>query len=47
MQSLGALGHFDYNQAGAYAYEQAFLTIRQLSLPMTETEEQVRRMLGI
>jgi serine/threonine-protein kinase HipA len=45
MQSLGALGHFDYNQAGAYAYEQAFLTIRQLALPMAATEEQFRRML--
>ena len=45
MQSLGALGHFDYNQAGAHAYEQAFLTIRQLGLPMAATEEQFRRML--
>jgi serine/threonine-protein kinase HipA len=45
MQSLAALGHFDYNQAGAYAYEQAFLTIRQLGLPMAATEEQFRRML--
>ena len=45
MQSLGALGHFDYNQAGAHAYEQAFLTIRQLGLPMAAMEEQVRRML--
>jgi serine/threonine-protein kinase HipA len=45
MQSLGALGHFDYNQAGAYAYEQAFLTIRRLGLPMAATEEQFRRML--
>jgi serine/threonine-protein kinase HipA len=45
VQSLGALGHFDYNQAGAYAYEQAFLTIRQLGLPMAATEEQFRRML--
>src|SRR6266404_1086251 len=26
MQSLSALAHFDFNQAGAYAYEQAFLT---------------------
>ncbi|MGE0394226.1 MAG: type II toxin-antitoxin system HipA family toxin, partial [Vicinamibacterales bacterium] len=25
MQSLGGLAHFNYNQAGAYAYEQAFL----------------------
>lgn len=45
MQSLGALGHLDYNQAGAYSYEQAFLTIRQLGLPMTAMEEQFRRML--
>lgn len=45
MQSLGALAHLDYNQAGAYGYEQAFLTIRQFGLPMAATEEQFRRML--
>jgi serine/threonine-protein kinase HipA len=44
MQSLGALAHFDFNQAGAYAYEQALLTIRQLELPMAAIEEQFRRM---
>jgi serine/threonine-protein kinase HipA len=44
MQSLGALSHFDYNQAGAYAYEQAFLAIRRLALPMAAIEEQFRRM---
>jgi len=44
MQSLGALAHFDFNQAGAYAYEQALLTIRQLNLPMEAVEEQFRRM---
>ena len=44
MQSLGALAHFDFNQAGAYAYEQALLTIRQLHLPMAAVEEQFRRM---
>lgn len=44
MQSLCALAHFDFNQAGAYAYEQALLTIRQLNLPMTTVEEQFRRM---
>ena len=44
MQSLGALAHFDFNQAGAYAYEQAFLVIRQLNLPMAAVEEQFRRM---
>ncbi|MEI6389542.1 MAG: HipA domain-containing protein [Verrucomicrobiota bacterium] len=43
MQSLGAMAHFDFNQAGAYAYEQAMLTIRQLKLPMSAVEEQFRR----
>jgi serine/threonine-protein kinase HipA len=44
MQSLCALAHFDFNQAGAYGYEQALLTIRQLQLPMAAIEEQFRRM---
>jgi serine/threonine-protein kinase HipA len=44
MQSLCALAHFDFNQAGAYGYEQALLTIRQLNLPMAAVEEQFRRM---
>jgi serine/threonine-protein kinase HipA len=44
MQSLGALAHFDFNQAGAYSYEQALLIIRQLELPMAAVEEQFRRM---
>jgi serine/threonine-protein kinase HipA len=44
MQSLCALGHFDFNSAGAYSYEQALLTIRQLELPMATVEEQFRRM---
>lgn len=44
MQSLGALAHFDFNNAGAHAYEQAFLVIRQLNLPMDAVEEQFRRM---
>ncbi len=44
MQSLCALQHFDFNQAGAYAYEQALMTIRQLGLPMAAVEEQFRRM---
>ncbi|HRI12891.1 MAG TPA: HipA domain-containing protein [Verrucomicrobiota bacterium] len=44
MQSLCALAHFDFNQAGAYSYEQALLTIRQLRLPMAALEEQFRRM---
>lgn len=44
MQSLCAMAHFDFNQAGAYSYEQALLVIRQLKLPMAAIEEQFRRM---
>jgi serine/threonine-protein kinase HipA len=44
MQSLGALAHLDFNQAGANSYEQAFLAIRRLGLPMQQVEEQFRRM---
>ncbi len=43
MQSLGALMHYDFNIAGAYAYEQALQTIRRLGLPMHDVEQQVRR----
>jgi len=44
MQSLCALAHFDFNSAGAYSYEQAFLIIRRLNLSMEAVEEQFRRM---
>ena len=44
MQSLCALAHYDFNMAGAYAYEQAFLVMRRLGLPMDSIEQQFRRM---
>jgi serine/threonine-protein kinase HipA len=44
MQSLCALAHYDFNMAGAYSYEQAFLVMRQLQLPMQSIEQQFRRM---
>ena len=44
MQSLCAVAHYDYNLAGAYAYEQALLIIRELGLPMSAIEEMFRRM---
>jgi serine/threonine-protein kinase HipA len=44
MQSLCALAHYDFNMAGAYAYEQALLAIKQLGQPMSAVEEQFRRM---
>lgn len=43
MQSLAALRHFDYNDPGAYSYEQAMETIRELGLGMVAVEEQYRR----
>ncbi|MCH7695438.1 MAG: type II toxin-antitoxin system HipA family toxin [Proteobacteria bacterium] len=45
MQSLCALAHYDYNMAGVYSYEQALMVIRQLDLPMSDIEEQFRRMI--
>jgi serine/threonine-protein kinase HipA len=44
MQSLGGLRHFDFNLDGAYSYEQALLTIRELGLSMEAVEQQFRRM---
>ncbi|MFT5562599.1 MAG: serine/threonine-protein kinase HipA [Candidatus Azotimanducaceae bacterium] len=44
MQSLCAMEHFDFKQAGAHSYEQALRTIRALGMPMDRIEEQFRRM---
>ncbi|MCA9631601.1 MAG: HipA domain-containing protein, partial [Myxococcales bacterium] len=44
MQSLGAIAHFDFNNADAYSYEQAIAVMRRLQLPMQDIEEQFRRM---
>jgi serine/threonine-protein kinase HipA len=44
LQSLGALAHYDFNDAGAHSYEQALLVIRRLGLPMATVEQQFRRM---
>jgi len=44
MQSLGALAHYDFNEPGAYSYEQALFAIRKLDLGMDSVEEQFRRM---
>ncbi len=43
MQSLGAMAHYDYNQAGAYSYEQAIQIIKRLDLPREDAEQQVLR----
>ncbi len=44
MQSLGAMAHLDFNQAGAHGYEQAFDVMRRLGMPATATAELFRRM---
>ncbi|MFT5611307.1 MAG: serine/threonine-protein kinase HipA [Polaribacter sp.] len=43
MQSLGAMMHCDFNQAGAHSYEQALHVIAKLDLSMAEREQQFRR----
>ena len=43
MQSLCAMRHFDFHQAGAYSYEQAIETCRQLNLPQNDLEQQFLR----
>ena len=43
MQSLGAIAHYDFNQTGAYSYEQAIQVMRKLKLRMSDIEEQFRR----
>ena len=43
MQSLGAMMHYDFNQAGAHSYEQAMQVIAKLGLSMAEREQQFRR----
>lgn len=44
MQSLCAIAHYDFNQVGAYSYEQCFQIMRKLNLPIRDVEEQFRRM---
>ena len=45
MQSLAAMGHFDFNQAGSASYEQAFTIMNILSLPHSDKAELFRRMI--
>lgn len=43
VQSLCGMAHFDFNQAGAYSYEQAFQVARRLGLPQADLTEMFRR----
>ena len=44
MQSLCGLAHYDFNQAGAYSYEQAIGVMRDLDLPKPAFEQFFRRL---
>lgn len=44
MQSLCGIAHYDFNQAGAYSYEQVFEVMRRLRMSRAEAEQQYRRM---
>ena len=44
MQSLCAMGHFDFNAAGEYSYEQGLSVIQKLNLGHTAMQELYRRM---
>lgn len=44
VQTFCGLQHFDYNQRGAFSYEQLFQTMRQLKLTYPEAEQMFRRM---
>ena len=44
LQSLCAIAHYDFNMAGAYAYEQAFSVLQKLNLGYDTLEELYRRM---
>jgi serine/threonine-protein kinase HipA len=44
-QTLCALGHYDFNQAGGYSYEQAFHIARRLGLHQPDLTELYRRAL--
>lgn len=43
MQTLFALAHYDFNQSGAYSYEQTLSVMRRLGLPHGDMVELVRR----
>ena len=44
MQTLGGIAHFDFNQPGAYSYEQAVEVMRRLRFSNKEISQFYRRM---
>jgi serine/threonine-protein kinase HipA len=44
LQTLCGIAHFDFNEPGAYSYEQAFQVMRRLRLPYEDAEQLFRRL---
>ncbi len=44
LQSLCAMGHYDFNEPAMWSYEQAFQVMRELRLPAPAAAEQYRRL---
>lgn len=44
MLSLGAMAHYNFNDPAAHSYEQAFMVMRRLDLPLEQIEQMFRRM---
>ena len=45
VQTFAALAHYDYYESGSYSYEQLFMLMKQLDLPKSAFEEQLRRVI--
>ena len=45
IQTFAALAHYDYYESGHYSYEQLFMLMKQLGLPKSAFEEQLRRVI--
>lgn len=43
MQTLCGIAHYDFQQPGAYSYEQALMVMRRMKLPFTDAVEFFRR----
>ena len=44
MQTLGAIGHFDFNLSGSCGYEQASMVMKQMSVSFSDISQLYRRM---
>ena len=44
VQTFAALAHYDYYESGYHSYEQLFMVMRRLNIPMRAIEEQFRRL---